>query len=81
MAIYAFRKDQDEMKKFVIFWTMVCLVVALLHQVESNSLERDYERDSAATEPDWEEICRDLCRKHEGGALCNCEMPVVFDRR
>lgn len=30
------------------------------------------------TTPDWNELCQNLCRIGEGGALCNCDLPPFF---
>lgn len=30
------------------------------------------------TTPDWKELCQNLCRIGEGGALCNCDLPPFF---
>ncbi|XP_055315804.1 uncharacterized protein LOC129575783 [Sitodiplosis mosellana] len=30
-----------------------------------------------ATTPDWSVLCIDLCKKGEGGALCNCDLPPL----
>lgn len=32
------------------------------------------------TEPDWEQLCASLCRVGEGGALCNCDKPVMMSQ-
>lgn len=32
---------------------------------------------TTTSEPDWSAVCMDLCKKGEGGALCNCDLPPL----
>lgn len=33
--------------------------------------------DSTPDTPDWSVLCIELCKKGEGGALCNCDLPPL----
>lgn len=39
------------------------------------------EHDSSSTTPDWHMVCVDLCKKGEGGVLCNCDLPPLLFKR
>jgi len=32
---------------------------------------------TTSASPDWSAVCIDLCKKGEGGALCNCDLPPL----
>lgn len=34
--------------------------------------------DQTSTTPNWSEVCKDLCKKGEGGVLCNCDRPPLM---
>lgn len=39
------------------------------------------EHDPSFTTPDWHMVCMDLCKKGEGGILCNCDLPPLLFKR
>lgn len=36
--------------------------------------------DQSSTTPDWGEICKELCKKGEGGQLCKCDQAPFMSR-
>lgn len=36
--------------------------------------------DQPSTTPDWGEICKELCKKGEGGQLCKCDQAPFMSR-
>lgn len=80
------------MREVVLFWAIVIFCGLHQHQVEPSPLivADDDDHSSSVmrmasgtnpttTTPNWNAICKDLCREGNGGSLCNCEiLPVAW---
>lgn len=33
---------------------------------------------TSSTTPDWDKLCISLCKKGDGGVLCNCDLPPLL---
>ncbi|XP_055382162.1 uncharacterized protein LOC129612536 [Condylostylus longicornis] len=44
----------------------------------TSSSSVDGKQKTIPTTPNWEKVCKDLCKSGDGGSLCNCDKPPFF---
>lgn len=48
--------------------------------ITSSTITSTTNGDQPSTTPDWGEICKELCKKGEGGQLCKCDQAPFMSR-